>query len=129
MQLQIRTTKKRQVIDVTGLVQQNIPSGFSGLATITVLHTTAAITTADLDPGTDLDLLDALEDLIQNRAWRHPHDPAHARDHFPASIVGPSVSLPVTSGHLLTGSWQSLVLIELAGPRPRDVVVTLTPSA
>jgi thiamine phosphate synthase YjbQ (UPF0047 family) len=52
MKLRIKTQNKRQVIDITKEVQTKL-GNVSGLANIFVLHTTAAITTADLDPGTD----------------------------------------------------------------------------
>jgi secondary thiamine-phosphate synthase enzyme len=113
------------VIDITDLLTPRIPATLHGLMTVTVLHTTAAITTADLDPGTDLDLLDALELLLPKRAWRHPHNPSHAPDHLLASIIGPSVSIPVVRGELKLGIWQRIILVELDGPRSRDLHITL----
>lgn len=121
----IRTPAKRAVIDVTDQVEAQLPSGATGAALVTVLHTTAALTTADLDPGTDLDLLDALEALIPERNWRHPHNPAHAPDHLLASIIGPSVMLPVQEGKLVLGTWQRLILIEFDGPRERRLTIAL----
>jgi secondary thiamine-phosphate synthase enzyme len=93
-----------------------------------VLHTTAAVTTADLDPGTDLDLLDALDSLIAPRPWRHPHDPEHAPDHLLASIIGPSVTVPVRAGRLVLGTWQRIILVEFTGPRQRRLVLTMLTS-
>jgi secondary thiamine-phosphate synthase enzyme len=89
-----------------------------------IAHTTAAITTADLDPGTDKDLLDFLKSLIPNLKWRHPHDPSHAPDHLLSSVIGPSVSVPVSHGKLNLGSWQRIILVELDGPRQRTVDVS-----
>jgi secondary thiamine-phosphate synthase enzyme len=123
--LAIKTRARRQVIDITSQIDSLLPAGAHGAAVITVLHTTAAVTTADLDPGTDLDLLDALEALITPRPWRHPHDPAHAPDHLLASIVGPSVTVPVHAGKLVLGTWQRLILIEFSGPRQRRLLLTL----
>lgn len=125
MNLTIRTERKRQVIDITGQVAESAAKAGSGLVGITVLHTTAAVTTADLDPGTDLDLLDALALIIPDRPWRHPHNPAHAPDHLLASIIGPSVVVPLINGELQLGTWQRVVLIELDGPRARRVAVTV----
>jgi thiamine phosphate synthase YjbQ (UPF0047 family) len=45
-----------------------------------------------------------------------------------ASILGPSLSVPVTDGHLAMGTWQSVLLVELDGPRERTVCVTLLPT-
>jgi len=123
LSLQVRTDRKRQVIDITPIIGPHVPGGLTGLAAVTVLHTTAAITTADLDPGTDLDLLDALDRLIPDRAWRHPHNPEHAPDHLLSSIVGPSVVVPVADGQLVLGTWQRIILLEFDGPRSRSVRV------
>ena len=125
MHITIETNGKRQVIDITDCVSSHIPASLTGLATITVLHSTAAVTTANLDPGTDLDLIDALAELIPKRAWRHPHNPSHAPDHLLSSIIGPSISLPVIKGRLMLGIWQRLALVEFNGPRSRDLALSL----
>jgi len=122
MQVQISTTKKRQVIDLTEHVRSQLPHGF-GVVHVFAQHTTAAITTADLDPGTDLDLLDALEDLIPEKQWRHPHNPQHTPDHLLASIIGPSVTVPFANTNLILGAWQRVILVEMDGPRDRSISV------
>jgi secondary thiamine-phosphate synthase enzyme len=130
MKLRIKTQNKRQVIDITKEVQTKL-GNVSGLANIFVLHTTAAITTADLDPGTDDDLLDALEGMLPNPPsgqWRHPHNPAHTPDHLLSSIVGPGVTLPINKGQLVLGTWQRIILIEFDGPRSREIEVTVIKS-
>lgn len=117
----VETTDKRQVIDITKDVAEKLQG--SGVATVFVAHTTAAITTADLDPGTDLDLLDGLGGILPDIEWRHPHNPKHAPDHLLASIVGPSVQVPYENGKLLLGTWQRIILIEFDGPRDRDIIL------
>jgi secondary thiamine-phosphate synthase enzyme len=121
MKLSVRTQAPRQVIDLTDHVNSLLPDRSSGAALLTALHTTVAVTTAELDPGTDLDFLDFLDLITPNRPWRHPHDPEHAPDHLLASLIGPSVMLPVAAGKLALGQWQRLVLVELAGPRVRSL--------
>lgn len=123
MELNIVTKSKRQVIDISEQVQAQLPQ-YDGLVHVFVRHTTAAITTADLDPGTDLDLLDALDGLLPDLQWRHPHNPEHAPDHLLASIIGPDVTVPVHNGKLQLGTWQRIILIELDGPRTRKVLIT-----
>jgi secondary thiamine-phosphate synthase enzyme len=126
-QLTIRTRGSKQVIDITRDVQAIIgKEGLSdGLCSVFVTHTTAAITTADLDPGTDLDILDAFYEMIPDLDYRHPHNPAHTPDHILATLVGPSVTVPVSQGQLVLGTWQRIVLFEFDGPRSRTVCVTL----
>lgn len=96
-----------------------------GLCYLFVLHTTCAITTADLDPGTDLDMLDAFEKMIPKLAYRHPHDPSHVPDHILSSLIGTQLTLPIQNGELLLGTWQRVVLLEFSGPRERKVAVRI----
>jgi len=126
--LSIKTRKKREIVDITDTVENLLRKERverSGICSLSILHTTAALTTADLDPGTDLDMLDAFEAMIPKLRYRHPHNPAHVPDHILSALIGTSVSIPFEHGKMLLGTWQRVVLIELDGPREREVVVTL----
>lgn len=126
--LSISTREKRQIIDITEKIEKSLRAshrGASGVCHLSILHTTAALTTADLDPGTDLDMLDAFEEMIPKLRYRHPHDPAHVPDHILSALIGTSVSLPVVEGKMVLGTWQRVVLVELDGPRERNVVLTM----
>jgi secondary thiamine-phosphate synthase enzyme len=123
MRLQISTHKKHEIIDITDQIQQQLPNQ-NGLINVFILHTTAAITTADLDPGTDEDFLDFLKSLVPDLNWRHPHNPAHAPDHLLSSVIGPEVNVPLQNGKLQLGTWQRIVLVELDGPRQRNIEIT-----
>jgi secondary thiamine-phosphate synthase enzyme len=127
MKLTVPTNKKRKVIDITDQIEQQLPKQ-SGIVSVFVKHTTAAITTADLDPGTDQDFLDFLESLIPNINWRHPHDPSHAPDHLLSSVIGPGVNIPVENGAMQLGTWQRVILVEFDGPRQRDIEITFARS-
>ena len=128
MNLSIETKDKRQVVDVTDNMQSAIKDIDEGVAVISVKHTTCALTTADLDPGTDQDFLDFLNSLIPDIKWRHPHDPSHTPSHLLSSLIGTSVSLPIKNGKLVLGTWQRVVLVELDGPRKREVSLNLIKS-
>jgi secondary thiamine-phosphate synthase enzyme len=130
MRLRIRTTKDKQVLDITERLNEAVrgENFRQGLCHLFVLHSTAALTTADLDPGTDLDMLDAFTDMIPKRRYRHPHDPAHVGDHILSSLIGPSLIVPVEAGRLLLGTWQRVVLVEFDGPREREIEVRLASS-
>ncbi len=126
--LTIKTHKKREVADITEDVSSGLRQHYgdrSGVCHISMLHTTAALTTADLDPGTDLDMLDAFEAMMPKLHYRHPHNPGHVPDHILSAMIGTSVSVPVEKGRLVLGAWQRVVLIELDGPRSRELVLTL----
>jgi secondary thiamine-phosphate synthase enzyme len=126
--LSIKTRKKREVLDITDVVEDLLAKNgaASGVCHVLVLHTTAALTTADLDPGTDLDMLDAFEAMIPKLRYRHPHNPAHVPDHILSALIGTSLSLPFDKKKLLLGTWQRVVLVELDGPRERELALTIT---
>lgn len=121
--IRVATRSKEQVVDITGVVEDFLreTERQEGVCVITAAHTTCAVTTADLDPGTDLDLLQALRSMLPKQSYRHPHDPAHTPDHILSSLIGPSVALPYTNRQLALGTWQRVVLVELDGPRQRTI--------
>jgi secondary thiamine-phosphate synthase enzyme len=126
--LAIKTHKKREVIDITQKLEAVLWKQYedkTGICQLSLLHTTAALTTADLDPGTDLDMLDAFELMVPKLDYRHEHNPEHVPDHILSAMIGTTVSLMVESGLLLLGTWQRVVLIELDGPRERELVMAL----
>jgi len=125
--LSIKTSKKKEVIDITDLINQELEKqNFKdGACLLFLTHTTAALTTADLDPGTDQDYLNAFESIVPKLDYKHPHDPSHMPDHILSSLVGTSLSIPVENGQLILGTWQRVVLIEFDGPRERQVVLQL----
>ncbi|HKR83344.1 MAG TPA: secondary thiamine-phosphate synthase enzyme YjbQ [Terriglobales bacterium] len=126
----VKTRKKREVLDITDYVEKLIAGKMqTGTCSVFVLHTTAALTTADLDPGTDLDLLDAFEAMVPKLRYRHPHNPAHVGDHILSALIGTSVSLPMENGRLLLGTWQRVILLEFDGPRERELALSIASGA
>jgi len=111
--LTIKTRKKREIVDITdsveNLLRKRHPDG-AGICNLFILHTTAA-----------------LEQMVPKLRYRHPHNPAHVPDHILSALIGTSVALPFESGKILLGTWQRVVLIELDGPRQREIVCTVTP--
>ncbi|MFQ5452223.1 MAG: secondary thiamine-phosphate synthase enzyme YjbQ [Candidatus Paceibacterota bacterium] len=126
MKIVIQTSKHKEIIDITGRIQNLIDEKplTKGLVHIFIAHTTASVTTADLDPGTDQDYLDAFEAIMPKLNYRHPHNPSHVTDHILSSIIGPSVMVPVKNGQLILGTWQRIVVVELNGPRERTLYVS-----
>ena len=122
----VATQGKKEIVDISDQVNallHELKAG-SGLCHVFALHTTAAVTTADLDPGTDLDMLDAFEHIVPKLKYRHPHNPSHVGDHIMSTMIGPGVLVPVEDGELTLGTWQRVVLVELDGPRKRQIVVS-----
>ncbi|RME30839.1 YjbQ family protein [Candidatus Woesearchaeota archaeon] len=130
--LLVLKTPKQGVVDITEEVQQEIArSGvMDGLCALFVQHTSAALFVNENDEKIPEDLFDVLERLIPEQpavAYRHADGNAHA--HLKASIIGPSLVVPVAKGRLALGTWQRVLLVEFDGPRQRNVSVTLINAA
>lgn len=123
----IKTQKAKEVVDITDEINKKLKEKDfkEGLCHLFLAHTTAALTTADLDPGTDLDMLDAFQAMIPKLVYRHPHNPQHVPDHILSSLIGTSLIVPVKERRLVLGTWQRVVLIEFNGPRERKINVSL----
>ncbi len=126
-EFRIRTTSKRQMIDVTDRVAEVARrSGLQeGICHIYVPHATAAVVVNENDdPNVCVDTLDALDRQIPEGVWRHDRIDNNAAAHIQATILGPGETVPICDGRLTLGTWQAIMLVELDGPRDRRVVVT-----
>jgi len=131
-EFRLRTTAKRQMIDLTARVSDIVAeTGVDeGLCNVYVTHATAAIVINENDdPNVCVDVLDLLDRLIPAGVWRHDKVDGNAASHIQATILGPSETIPVRGGKLLLGTWQAVMLVELDGPRDRRIVVTTLPRA
>jgi len=127
-EFRIRTTAKREMIDLTARVAEVAAGSHleEGLCSVYTPHATAAIVINENDdPNVCVDVLDALDRLIPAGIWRHDRVDGNAASHIQASLLGPGETIPVRHGKLLLGTWQAVMLVELDGPRERRVIVTL----
>lgn len=129
-ELLINSKKKKEIIDLTDIVNDLLHKNQvdTGSCVLFVTHTTCAITTADLDPGTDKDMLDAFDKIVPKLEYRHQHDPDHVPDHIMSSLISPSVFIPVRSSSLVLGNYQRIVMVEFNGPRKRKIIVNYIPT-
>lgn len=102
-----------------------------GLVHLFVMHSTAALTTIEFEPGVLADLARALSVLAPDDA-EYAHNTkwgdGNGRSHVKAALVGPALTIPVAGGGLCCGTWQQIVFLELdanAG-RERTVICTIT---
>jgi secondary thiamine-phosphate synthase enzyme len=131
-ELHVRTTAKRQMIDLTDRVAAIVARTrlAEGLCHVYTAHATAAIVVNENDdPNVCVDVLDALDRLVPAGVWRHDAVDGNAASHIQAAMLGPSETLPVRDGKLVLGRWQAVMLVELDGPRDRRIVVTTLPAA
>lgn len=123
--LSFDTTKRTQVVDITKeLIEQSRIWGKSGIINVYCPHTTAGLTIQEnYDPSVKDDILLTLERLVpKNFGYRHSENNADA--HIKSVLCGVSITVPVSNGHLLLGRWQGVFLLELDGPRKRQVYLT-----
>ena len=73
-------------------------------------------------------MLDAFELIVPKLNYRHPHDPSHVPDHILSSLIGTSITLLVENGSFVLGTWQRLILVELDGPRSREIAIAFVPA-
>lgn len=130
MKLTVKTSVSDQIVDITDAIEEKLSNQQieNGVCVVFVKHTTCAITTADLDPGTDEDFLHFLRKITPSMNFNHPHDPSHTPDHLLSSIIGPQIIIPFLNGRLDLGVWQRVVLVELSGPRVREISLTIVSS-
>lgn len=123
----VSTSRKHELIDITEKVCEAVKGFESGLCTVFVQHTTAAVTiNENADPNICTDILGALDMMLKGGRYLHDHIDGNASAHIKASLIGPSVSVPVKGGRLQLGRWQAVMLAEFDGPRKRTVLVQLT---
>ena len=101
----------------------------TGQAALLVQGSTASLTTLEFEPGlVDHDIGAALEGVAPRDA-RYEHEETwhddNGHSHVRASLVGPSLALPIVDGRVPLGTWQQVVLID-SDTRPRDRVVHLS---
>ncbi len=125
--VQVKTKRLKDIVDLTPKLNSIIQKRefLNGLCHVFLPHTTAGLTTGEIGEGTEEDLLEVVEKIIPQIRFRHAHDPSHAWSHMAASLIGASLTLPVIDGQLRLGTWQSVLLVELDGPRERQLVVGL----
>jgi len=121
-----------EVLDITSRVREAVAaSGLTnGLATLFVVGSTAAITTMEYEPGLVRDFPAMLERAAPRRGVDYEHQrrwhDGNGHSHVKASLVGPSLSVPVVDSGLALGEWQQVVLVEFdVRPRTRRIVVQL----
>ena len=101
----------------------------TGVAHLCVVGSTAALGTIEFEPGLQEDLPDALDRLLpprndygHERAW---HD-GNGHSHLQATLLGPSLGIPVADARPVLGTWQQVFLLECdIKARSREVVVTV----
>lgn len=123
--IHLQTRRRRELLDITAFVAQAVAASSveEGVCHIFVPHTTAAVLINEgADPAVGEDILSSLAAMLPKIPFKHVEGNADA--HVLASLVGSSVTVPISEGELKLGTWQAIFFLELDGPRRREVWLT-----
>lgn len=101
----------------------------TGIVHVFNVGSTAAVGTIEFERGLEHDLPETLDKLIPpSRSYGHEqawHD-GNGHSHLQATLLGPSLTVPVAEGRLVLGTWQQIIHLECdVRPRQRTVVITV----
>ena len=125
----IKTNGNCDVIDMTEHVNTAVVQSDIRAGTVTLFNigSTAGITTTEYEPGlANYDIKAAFEKIAPEHAryaheqtWHDDNGHAHVR----ASLLGPSLSVPIVDGQLTLGTWQQIILVDFdTRPRTRTIM-------
>ena len=130
-EIQVRTTRHGEMHDLTNAVAEIVAASRirAGIAQVFNVGSTGAVGTIEFEPGLERDLPETLDKLMppsraygHEQAWRD----GNGHSHLQATLLGPSLTVPVANGQLMLGTWQQIVHLECdIKPRQRTVVVTV----
>jgi secondary thiamine-phosphate synthase enzyme len=123
---EVPTRTRDQFVNITAQVQQTVQAmGITeGAVTVFVPHTTCGLTVNEnADPAVVSDMLKQLDVMVPFRQPFYEHAEGNSAAHVKASMMGCSLQVIVTCGHLELGVWQGIYLCEFDGPRTRRVWV------
>lgn len=127
--IEINSKGENDMVDITDQTLKAILESKleSGIVTIFVSGSTAAVTTIEYEPGLRTDFPIMLNRIIpKDIEYKHDqtwHD-GNGHSHIRASLIGPSLTVPFKDRNLILGTWQQIVFCEL-DTRSRDRRITL----
>lgn len=118
----VNLTKKVEAIAKNSKVK-------NGIVTIFIPGSTGAITTIEYESGLEQDLKNILEKIIpSNKTYKHNmkwHD-GNGHSHLKASLIGPSLTVPLNENRLQLGTWQQIIFIDCDNrSRNRNLIVQI----
>lgn len=129
--IQIHSEGENDVIDITQQLSKIVKGSNieKGIVIIFVSGSTAGITTIEYEPGLIHDFPTMLSRIVpKNIEYEHDntwHD-GNGHSHVRASLIGPTLTIPILQGKLTLGTWQQIVILEMdTRPRNRNVIVQI----
>jgi len=132
--LTMLSEKRTEVLDITKQIRDIMLSADikEGILLVNALHTTCALFVNEFQGALVEDLKAMVDRLVPEAAGYRHDDPRYsdcergnATSHLRAALLGRSVAVGITGGELALGRFQSILLAELDGPRPRTIDVQI----
>jgi len=130
-EINIETKGEVDIVDITEDVQNLVKKSKikNGMVCVFVPGSTGSVTTIEYEPGLMKDLPRALQKIAPKGEHYDHHETWHddnGHSHVRASLMGPSITIPIKNGNLIHGAWQQIVFVELdTSPRTRDISVQI----
>ncbi len=119
-----------EIKDITGHIERELAgTGLSdGIVTVFVPGATGAVSTIEFEPGLVTEDIPRALERIAPRDEAYGHDAAwhdgNGYSHVRATVLGPSLTIPFSKGHLTLGTWQQVIFLNLDNrARSRNVVL------
>ncbi|MDO8130584.1 MAG: secondary thiamine-phosphate synthase enzyme YjbQ [Candidatus Brocadiales bacterium] len=125
--IHIKTHSRTELVDITSEVNMAVQKyGVKeGFCLVYVPHTTAGVTiNENADPSVQRDIINELNKVIPQGS-HYTHMEGNADAHIKSTLVGSSVSIPVSGSKLALGTWQGIYFCEFDGPRSREAFVQI----
>ena len=129
--IKLQTKGRDHVIDITGEVEEAVSESKikNGIVTVFIHGSTASVTTVEYESGLVKDIKTIDEKLIPSNVT-YAHDAtwgdANGYAHLRASLIGPSLTIPIVSGSMTLGTWQQIIVIDHDNrPRSREVIIQI----
>ncbi len=129
--IKLSTKGNIDIIDITAEVNKLVGKSkiSDGILTIFVPGATGAIATIEYEKGLVKDTKEMFLELIkEDKDYYHnlSHAAGNATSHLRATLLGPSLTIPITDGEMNLGVWQQVVFIDFDNrPRERELVVKI----
>lgn len=129
--IKFTTQGNTDIIDITNSVEEELVKSKinDGILLIFVPGATGAVTTIEYERELVKDTKELFQELVQeNKQYYHnkTHSFGNATSHLRATLIGPSLVVPVTDGKLDLGTWQQIVFIDFDNrPRNRKIIIKI----
>jgi secondary thiamine-phosphate synthase enzyme len=130
-EINVKTKGEVDIIDITEDIQKIVENSNikNGIICIFNPGSTGSLTTIEYEPGLKIDFPRALEKIAPKKDYYNHHETWHddnGHSHVRASLIGPSVTMPLINGKIVLGTWQQIVFVELdTSNRNRNIIVQI----